>query len=97
MNKVICILALCLIALPTIGICQDEEELPPEWVFDEEEEIQKWTSMNQLVALELDEVEDKSGKERTVVRTESLGGDPYVYLKGGGGEVADGITPFDGG
>ena len=97
MKSVIWIFALCLIGLPTLGICQGDEELPPEWVFDEEEEIEKWISMNQLAALELDEVEDKSGNNRTVLKTESLGGDPHVYLVGGGGEVVDGINSFDGG
>ena len=79
---------LCLVA-QTIGICQDEE-LPLEWTFDDEDSIKKWASANQLM-LEYDEVEDKEGKERTVLITTSTGSDPYVYPD------RDGFVQFDGG
>lgn len=87
--KIIVIITLsCLLGLATVGLCQDEE-LPPEWLFDDDDEIVGWQGLNHLLPLELDEVKDKSGKDRTVLLTVSTGGDPYVRPK------MD--TPFDGG
>ena len=78
----------CLLGLATVGLCQDEE-LPPEWLFDDDDEIVGWQNLTQLLPLELDEVKDKSGEDRTVLLTVSTGGDPYVYTN---------VTmPFDGG
>jgi len=87
--KIIVIITLsCLLGLATVGLCQDEE-LPPEWLFDDEDEIAGWRGFNNLLPLELDEVKDKSGEDRTVLLTVSTGGDPYVYLNM--------TIPFDGG
>ena len=86
--KIIVIITLsCLLGLATVGFCQDEE-LPPEWLFDDDDEIVGWQNLNHLQPLELDEVKDKSGEDRTVLLTVSTGADPYVYPKM--------TMPFDG-
>ena len=97
MKGIIIVTLSCLLALATAGFCQDEEGLPPEWVFDDEEEIQNWGAPNHLVLpLELDEVKDKKGEDRTIVRLESTGGDPYVFPGGAWAGFDGTIGPFDG-
>ena len=88
MKSTIVIVFLCLLGLAAAGLCEDEE-LAPEWTFDDEDEVKDWRVVNHLLPLEFDEVLDKKGEERTVIRTVSLGNDPYMYL--------DGIEQFDGG
>jgi len=97
MRSMLAIAILCLLAIPVIGICQDEEELPPEWTFDDDEDIRNWGGMNNLEALELDDVKDQKGEIRSVLLTVSTGVDPYVFPDGAwGGFIAD-VLPFDGG
>lgn len=85
-----------LFGLLTLSVCQGQQ-LPPEWTFDDEDDIMNWGGMNQLEPLELDEVKDSKGETRTILRTVSTGSDPYVFPDGGwGGFIAD-IEPFDGG
>jgi len=70
---------------------------PPQWTFDDKEakdELKKWVDVNQLKPLELDTVKDGSGKIRSVLKTESLGGDPYMF-PGGGWNVRT-YEPFNG-
>ena len=90
----IAIVLLCLFGLPTLGICADEQ-LPPEWTFDDEDEIKNWTGLHHLVPLEIDEVRDKAGDKRSILRTLSIDADPYVYLDGNANGFFD-IEPFDG-
>lgn len=95
MKITIVMVLICLLSIPIAGICQDI--LPPEWTFDKKEEINNWGSMNQLNPLVIDEVRDKAGNKRTVLKTLSLGSDPYVFPDGGWqGFIAD-IEEFDGG
>ena len=96
MKSVIAAVLLCLFSFPTAGICQDEQ-LPPEWIFDDEDEIRNWGGMNQLGPLEIDDAKDKKGDTRSVLKTVSLGVDPYVFPDGNwNGFIAE-IEPFDGG
>ena len=70
---------------------------PPQWTFDDKEAkdaLKKWVDVNQLKPLELDTVKDGSGKIRSVLKTESLGGDPYMF-PGGGWNVRT-YEPFNG-
>lgn len=70
---------------------------PPQWTFDDKEakdELKKWVNVNQLKPLKLDTVKDGSGKIRSVLKTESLGGDPYMF-PGGGWNVRT-YEPFNG-
>lgn len=69
----------------------------PTWTFDDkdaEKELSGWGGMNQLEPLKIKEVNDKKGEKRKVLITKSLGGDPYMYPGGDGGN-AD-YVPFDG-
>ncbi len=70
----------------------------PEWTFDDlkeaKDELKEWVDLNQLSPLEVDEVKDGSGRTRGVLKTESLGGDPYMF-PGGGWNVRN-YEPFDG-
>ena len=60
---------------------------PPPWTFDDDkasnDELKDWVDLNHLKPLEFDEVKDASGKERSVLKTTSLGGDPYMFPGGG--------------
>ena len=71
---------------------------PPPWTFDDDkasnDELKDWVDLNHLKPLEFDEVKDASGKERSVLKTTSLGGDPYMF-PGGGWNVRN-YEPFDG-
>ncbi len=96
MKTVIAVALLCLFGFPTAGICQDEQ-LPPEWTFDDKDEITNWGSPNQLEQLEVDDVKDKKGETRSILRTVSLGGDPYVFPGGNWQGFVPDIEPFDGG
>ena len=64
MKSTILLVSLFLLALPTVSICE-EEELPLEWTFDDEDSIEKWSGANQLL-LEIDDVKDKEGNERRI-------------------------------
>lgn len=96
MRFIMVFLSICLLGLASIGICQDEE-LPPEWLFDDDEDIQKWSGANQLQPLELDEVKDKKGEIRTIVRLISTGTDPYIFPDGNWQGFVGDTLPFDGG
>jgi len=75
----------------------DPEPEAPEWTFDDkdaEKELSNWIDLNQLEALEIEEVKDGEGEKRGVLMTRSLGGDPYMF-PGGGWNVAD-YEAFDG-
>jgi hypothetical protein len=85
-----------LFGLLTLSVCQGQQ-LPPEWIFDDEDDIMNWGGMNQLLPLELDEVKDKKGETRTILRTVSTGSDPYVFPDGGWNGFIGDIDPFDGG
>lgn len=96
MKRFILIASLCIFCIPMIVFCQDEN-LPPEWFFDDKDEIANWGGINQLKPLEVDTVKNKDGKNVTILRTVSTGSDPYVFPGGGWtGFVAD-IGEFDGG
>ena len=73
-------------------------DAPPPWTFDNDkastDELKDWVDLNHLKPLELDEVKDASGKTRSVLKTASLGGDPYMF-PGGGWNVRN-YEPFDG-
>ena len=56
----------------------------PTWTFDDPEDIAAWSGMNQVNVV----VEDG------LLKTESTGGDPYLYPGGSGSEVD--WEPFDG-
>jgi hypothetical protein len=91
--KISCILvvAFCFSVLHAVGA------EPPMWTFDDkdaEKELKSWIDLNQLAALEIVEVKDKKGEKRGVLKTESLGGDPYMF-PGGGWNVAN-YDPIDG-
>ena len=64
----------------TLAVAQDG--LVPQWLFDgpdAEDELEAWTAVNQLLPLEVDEVKDAAGETRSVLLTESTGGDPYMF------------------
>ena len=91
--KISCILvvSVCFGVLHAVGA------EPPMWTFDDkdaEKELKSWIDLNQLAALEIVEVKDKKGEKRGVLKTESLGGDPYMF-PGGGWNVAN-YDPIDG-
>jgi len=88
---------LCLLCLSTSGICQDEEPLAPEWLFDDEEEIANWGAPNQLMPLEFDEVKDKKDNIRTILLIVSTGSDPYIFPGGDWNGFVPDIGSFDGG
>ena len=90
----VAVVLLCLFGLPTPGISEDEQ-LPPEWTFDDKDEIKNWTGLHHLAPLELDEVRDEDGDKRSILRTLSIDVDPYVYLDGNANGFLD-IEPFDG-
>lgn len=56
----------------------------PVWTFDNPEDIAAWSGMNQVNIV----------VENGLLKTESTGGDPYLYPGGSGGEVD--WEPFDG-
>ena len=85
-----------LLGLLTLGVCQGQQ-LPPEWTFDDDDDIMNWGGINQLLPLELDEVKDKKGETRTILRTVSTGSDPYVFPGGDWSGFTADIEPFDGG
>jgi hypothetical protein len=85
-----------LFGLLTLSVCQGQQ-LPPEWTFDDEDDIMNWGGMNQLEPLELDKVQDKKGETRTILRTVSTGSDPYVFPDGTWNGFIGDIEPFDGG
>jgi hypothetical protein len=69
----------------------------PEWTFDgkdAKDELNQWVNLNQLQPLKMAEVKDAKGNKRSVLLTESLGVDPYMF-PGGGWNVAN-YEPFDG-
>jgi len=69
----------------------------PTWTFDDkdaEDELANWSAGNQLDTLKIKEVKDSKGEKRKVLITKSLGGDPYMYPGGDGGNVD--YVPFDG-
>ena len=70
---------------------------PPMWTFDDkdaETELKSWGALNQLAPLEIAEVKDKKGEKRMVLKTNSLGSDPYMF-PGGDWNVVD-YDPIDG-
>lgn len=91
----ICVISMTLI-LSLNGMAA--KEAPPPWTFDDDkasnDELKDWVDLNHLKPLEFDEVKDASGKERSVLKTTSLGGDPYMF-PGGGWNVRN-YEPFDG-
>jgi hypothetical protein len=87
MKNFIVIALLCLFCTPVIVLCQDPN-LPPEWVFDDKDEIKTWGAVNQLQPLVVETVKNKNGDKVTIVKTVSIGTDPHVYLGV--------IEPFDG-
>lgn len=96
MRKIMLMIFLCLLSLPITGICQDVK-LPPEWTFDKKDDIKNWGAANQLAPLEIADVKDKKGNMRSIVRTVSLGTDPYIFPDGNWQGFIAGIEPFDGG
>jgi hypothetical protein len=76
-------------------LCQDQN-LPPEWVFDNKDEIKTWVAINQLQPLVVDIVKNKKGEKVTVLKTVSTGVDPFLYPGGTGAGFEAGIEPFDG-
>jgi len=95
MRSIIGVVLLCLVGFAIEGVCQDE--LPPEWLFDDEEDIINWGSPNNLEPLVIDDVKDGAGETRSVVMTVSTGGDPYVFPDGNWEGFIPDIAPFDGG
>ncbi|MBD3184906.1 hypothetical protein GF312_21670 [Candidatus Poribacteria bacterium] len=89
------LLSLSLLFISIKGYCQDE--LPPEWLFDEDEDIQMWQGANQLEVPELDDVKDQKGETRSILRLVSTGGDPYIFPDGNWQGFIPDIIPFDGG
>ncbi|MBM3212011.1 hypothetical protein FJZ33_07320 [Candidatus Poribacteria bacterium] len=90
------LILICLLAFYVNLICSAAEEAP-EWLFDNQDEIKNWGGMNQMAPLKLDKVKDQKGDTRTVLITESLGGDPYVFPDGGWGGFNPALRkPFDG-
>ncbi|HIE26221.1 TPA: hypothetical protein EYP66_02925 [Candidatus Poribacteria bacterium] len=70
---------------------------PPMWTFDDkdaEKELKSWGALNQLAPLEIEEVKDNKGEKRMVLKTKSLGGDPYMF-PGGDWNTAN-YEPIDG-
>ena len=91
----ICVISMTLI-LSLNGMAA--KEAPPPWTFDDDkvsnDELKDWVDLNHLKPLEFDEVKDASGNTRSVLKTASLGGDPYMF-PGGGWNVRN-YEPFDG-
>ena len=52
MKAIVIITLSCLLGFAAAGLCQDED-LAPEWVFDDEDEVAKWNVANQLQPLEV--------------------------------------------
>lgn len=96
MKVVILLASLCLLAFPAVVLSQ-QDELPPEWTFDDDDDIKNWGGINQLKPLVIDDVKDKNGNPKSVLRTESTGGDPFVFPDGNWQGFIPDITPFDGG
>ncbi len=64
------------------GLAMAQDGLVPQWLFDgaeAEDELQDWGALNQLLPLEIEEVKDGDGETRSVLITESLGNDPYMF------------------
>lgn len=90
-----CILAFSALCFVLCAVGAEPE--PPMWDFegkDGKDELKAWSAGNQLAELEIVEVKDKKGEKRSVLKTESLGGDPYMYPGGSGGAVN--YDPIDG-
>ena len=91
----ICVISMTLI-LSLNGMAA--KEAPPPWTFDDDkvssDELKDWVDLNHLKPLEFDEVKDASGNTRSVLKTASLGGDPYMF-PGGGWNVRN-YEPLDG-
>lgn len=86
-----------LLLLVSPFVWAQDEPLAPEWTFDgadAEDELELWVTLNQLQPLEIDEVVDQFGEKRSVLLTESTGGDPYMYPGGSGNNVD--YEPFEG-
>ena len=69
---------MCLVT--SLAMAQDG--LVPQWLFDggdAEDELDDWGAQNQLLPLEIEEVKDGAGETRSVLVTESLGNDPYMF------------------
>lgn len=71
----------CLFYTPMIALCQGKG-LPPEWVFDNKDEIKNWGGLNNLQPLALETTKNKKGDKVTVLKTVSTGVDPYVFPDG---------------
>lgn len=71
----------CLFYTSMIALCQ-EKGLPPEWVFDNKDEIKNWGGLNNLQPLALETTKNKKGEKVTVLKTVSTGVDPYVFPDG---------------
>jgi hypothetical protein len=59
-----------------------QDGLVPQWLFDgsdAEDELLDWGALNALLPLEIDDVKDAAGETRSVLLTESTGGDPYMF------------------
>jgi hypothetical protein len=96
MKNIIIMVLFCLFSVPVIALCQDKN-LPPEWVFDDKDEIKNWGGANQLQPLVIETVKNKKGDKVTIVKTVSTGTDPYIFPDGGwSGFIAGVQKPFDG-
>ena len=96
MKSIIIVALLCLFSAPVIVLCQNKD-LPPEWVFDNKDEIKNWGSANQLQPLAIDTAKNKKGDKVTITKTVSLGTDPYIFPDGGWAGFLAGVQqPFDG-
>ncbi|MGB9595647.1 MAG: hypothetical protein ACPL7B_05125 [Candidatus Poribacteria bacterium] len=96
MKRLIVFIILCIFYSSTISICQDKN-LSPEWVFDNKDEIKNWGGLNQLQPLVVDTVKNAKGEKVTVLKTVSIGSDPYVFPDGNWNGFLPGVQqPFDG-
>lgn len=94
MKKLIVACLFAFTMIPILAMAGDVEA--PQWTFDEDdadEKVETW-AMNQMDALEIDEVKDSKGDTRSVLLTSSQGGDPYFYP--GGASNSSSYEPFDG-
>ena len=96
MKTVIILTLTFLFALSVTFVCM-AVDLPPEWLFDDQDDIKNWGAMNQLAPLKIKAVKDEKGNTRTVLITESTGGDPFVFPDGGWQGFNNAVQqPFDG-
>ena len=82
----------CIFCFP-VAVMARRDIGPPEWTFDDVADLSDWQDYHDIVPVsKIIKVKDSKGVQRSVLRIESTGDNPYIYP---GGSVPS-WEPFDG-